>query len=167
VRLVPVNQAEIDALFERIEKAIDTMGDVVVHKSMDFAVQTVSEIFEGEGAHPGLGTQEWQSLSEMQKGIRAHELGEQWAEHPILQFYGDLYFSLTEPDHPNAMQAIMKERPGDYEGLYGTSDPKFELHQKGTEGPKRVIWPVDAAEERLMAMMEGHLLHEVERIDGV
>lgn len=167
IRLVPVNQPEIDAVFERMERAIDTMGDVVVHESVDFAIQTVSEIFEGEGTHPGLGTQEWKQLGAKQRSIREYELGPGMAEHPILQFYGDLYFSLTESDHPHAAQEITQLRTGDYLGLYGTSDPKFFMHQTGKGRPQRIIWPEDDAEERLMAMMEGHLLYKVRKIDGV
>jgi len=166
IRLVPVNQPEIDAVFERMERAIDTMGDVVAHESVDFAIQVVSEIFEGEGTHPGLGTQEWKELGEMQKGIREHELGPDRSAHPILQFYGDLYFSLTEEGHPHAAQTVGKLRPGDYLGLYGTSDPKFEMHQTGKGRPRRVIWPTADAEQRLMDMMEGHLLYRVRKIDG-
>ena len=167
IRLVPVNQPEYDAVFERMERAIDTMGDVVVHESVGFAIQTVSDIFEGEGTHPGLGTQPWKQLGEMQRGIREHELGPGLSEHPILQFYGDLYFSLTESGHPHSAQEITRLRAGDYLGLYGTSDPKFFMHQTGSGRPKRVIWPEADAEQRLMDMMEGHLLYEVRRINGV
>ena len=167
IQLVPVNQPEFDAVFERMERAIDTMGVAVVHESVDFAIQTVSDIFEGEGTHPGLGLQEWKQLGAEQRSLRERELGPGFAEHPILQFYGNLYFSLTEASHPHSVQEITSLRTGDHLGLYGTSDPKFFMHQTGKGRPERIIWPEADAEQRLMDMMEGHLLYEVRRIDGV
>ena len=167
IRLVPVNQPEYDAVFERMERAIDTMGDVVVHESVAFAIQTVSDIFEGEGTHPGLGTKAWDPLSAEQRSLREKELGPGRAEHPILQYYGNLYFSLTESDHPHAAQEITRLRAGDYLGLYGTSDPKFEMHQTGKGRPERIIWPEADAEQRLMDMMEYYLLYKVRKLDGV
>jgi len=164
IQLVPVNQSEFDAAFERMEKAIDEMGDVVVHKAMAYAIDTVNEIFEGEGAHPGLGLTEWKELSGKQIGIRAGILGTQFKEHPILQFYGDLYLSLTDPDHYNAEQQIVKLRVGDYTGDYGTRDEKFEMHQTGDKRPQRIIWPERAAEHRLMDMMEGHVIDAAKRV---
>ena len=159
ITMTPGSRAAVNDMLDRLESIGNRLGPPMIDAAIGLAHGVILSTFQGEGVGI-VGGQRWASLRPRTRREREWlNLPGIGPEHPILIRTGSLLESLVDEGSPGHVMEKMQVGQGNWKGLLGTTDPRFEELQQGrSDMAARPMWPVGDAEVRFVGLLNERVM---------